>query len=57
MLLTFCTVGSWQNGIFVDFYFGPPDIFAGFVTGFFLLIFVGKSAQKNPPGTSPAKSS
>ena len=25
--------------------------------GFFLLIFVGKSAQRNPPGKSPAKSS
>ena len=31
--------------------------FADFVAGFFLLIFVGKSAQKNPPGKSPAKSS
>ena len=37
--------------------FGPPDFFADFVAGFFLLIFVGKSAQKNPPGKSPAKSS
>ena len=33
------------------------DFFADFVAGFFLLIFVGKSAQKNPPGKSPAKSS
>ena len=39
------------------FIFGPPDFFADFVAGFFLLIFVGKSAQKNPPGKSPAKSS
>ena len=39
------------------FVFGPPDFFADFVAGFFLLIFVGKSAQKNPPGKSPAKSS
>ena len=31
------------------FIFGPPDFFADFVAGFFLLIFVGKSAQKNPP--------
>ena len=37
--------------------FGLPDFFVDFVTGFFLLIFVGKSAQKNPPGESPAKSS
>ena len=39
------------------FIFGPPDFFADFVAGFFLLIFVGKSAQKNPPGKFPAKSS
>ena len=40
------------------FIFGPPDFFADFVAGFFLLIFfVGKSAQKNPPGKSQAKSS
>ena len=39
------------------FIFGPPDFFADFVVGFFLLIFVGKSAQKNSPGKSPAKSS
>ena len=38
------------------FIFGPPDFFADFLAGFFL-IFVGKSAQKNPPGKSPAKSS
>ena len=31
--------------------------FADFLAGFFLLIFVGKSAQKNPPGKSPGKSS
>ena len=35
----------------------PPDFFADFVAGFFLLIFWGKSAQKNPLGESPAKSS
>ena len=39
------------------FFFEPPDFFADFVAGFFLLIFVGKSAQKNPPGKSPGKSS
>ena len=39
------------------FIFGPPDFFVDFVAGFFLLIFVGKSGQKNPPGKSPAKSS
>ena len=37
------------------FCFGPPDFVADFVAGFFL-IFVGKSAQKTPPGNSPAKS-
>ena len=37
------------------FIFGPPDFFADFLAGFFLLIFVGKSAQKNPPGKSPQK--
>ena len=35
----------------------PPDFFADFLAGFFLLIFVGKSAQKNPPRKSPGKSS
>ena len=39
------------------FIFGPPDFFADFVAGLFLLIFVGKSVKKNPPGKSPAKSS
>ena len=39
------------------FIFGPPDFFLDFVAGYFLLIFVRKSAQKNPPGKSPAKSS
>ena len=39
------------------FVFEPPDFFAGFLAGLFLLIFVGKSAQKNPPGKSPGKSS
>ena len=33
------------------FIFGPPDFFAD------LLIFVGRSGQKNPPGKSLAKSS
>ena len=36
---------------------GRRIFFADFVAGFFRLIFVGKSAQKNPPGKSPAKSS
>ena len=39
------------------FIFEPPDFFADFLVGFFLLIFVGKSAQKNPPGKSQGKSS
>ena len=39
------------------FIFEPPDFFVDFLAGFFLLIFVGKSAQKNPPGKTPGKSS
>ena len=39
------------------FIFEPPDFFADFLARFFLLIFAGKSAQKNPPGKSPRKSS
>ena len=39
------------------FIFEPPDFFADFLAGFFLLIFVGKSAQKNPPRKSPGKPS
>ena len=50
-------VGFWQNGVFADFYFWATGFFADFLAGFFLLIFVGKGAQKNPPGKSPAKSS
>ena len=38
------------------FIFEPPDFVADFLAGFFL-IFVGKSAQKNPPGKCPGKSS
>ena len=38
-------------------FFGPPDFFADFLAGFFLLLFcVWKSTQKNPPNESPAKS-
>ena len=45
--------------IFRGFLFlGRRNFFVDFVAGFFLLIFfVEKSAQKNPPGKSPAKSS
>ena len=48
------------------FIFGPPDFFADFLAGFFLLIFVGKSDQKkilqenprrNPPKFIQQKSS
>ena len=47
------------------FIFGPPDFFADFLAGFFLLIFVGKSARKilqenpreNPPKFIQQKSS
>ena len=40
-----------------SFFFEPPDFFADFLAGFFLLIFAGKSAQKNSLGKSPGKSS
>ena len=38
------------------FLFEPPDFFADSLAGFFLLIFVGKSAQKNSLGKSPDSS-
>ena len=59
----FCTLFHRLGSVFgrTDFsrifIFHPPDFVADLVAGFFLLIFVGKSAQKNPPGKSPAKSS
>ena len=44
--------------IFRGFLFLSHRIFfSDFVAAFLLLIFVGKSAQKNPPEKSPAKSS
>ena len=44
--------------IFLRFlFFVPPDFFADFLAGFYLLILVGKkSAQKNAPRKSPAES-
>ena len=53
----FLRVGFWQNGFFADFYFWAAGFFRGFCRRIFLLILVGKRAQKNPPGKSPAKSS
>ena len=38
------------------FLFEPPDFFRGFCGRIFSPHFCGKSAQKNPPGKSPAKS-
>ena len=50
-------VGFWQNGFFADFYFWAAGFFGDLVAGFFLLIFVGKSAQKilheNPQQNAP----
>ena len=43
--------------IFADFFFRAADFSTGLVAGFFLFSFVGKSAQENPPGKSPAESS
>ena len=50
----FFRAGFRQNGFFADFYFWAAGFFRGFSRRIFLLIFVGKSAQKNPPGKSPA---
>ena len=35
-------------------FFAAGLFFADYVAGFFLPVFVGESAQKNPPGKSPA---
>ena len=37
------------------FIFGPPDFFADFVAGFFLLIFVGKKCPEKSSRKIPAK--
>ena len=51
-------VGFWQNGFFADFYFLGRGFFRGFSRRIFSPHFCGeKSAQKNLPGKSPAKSS
>ena len=50
--------GFRQNGFFADFYFWAAEFFRGFSRRIFSPHFCGgKSAQKNPPGKSPAKSS
>ena len=50
--------GFRQNGFFADFFFFGRQIFSRiFSPDFFSSFFVGKSAQKNPPGKSPEKSS
>ena len=47
----------WFAGSTPDFHdFEPSDSFADFVAGFFPLLFARKSAKKNPPGKSLAKS-
>ena len=51
----FFWVGFWQNGVFADFYFWAARSSRGFCRLNFF--FVGKGAQKNPQGKSPAKSS
>ena len=52
----FFRVGFWQNGFFADFYFWAAGIFSRILSPDFSHRF-WKSAQKNPPGKSPAKSS
>ena len=49
--------GFRQNGFFADFYFWDAGCFRGFSRRIFSPHFCGKSAQKNPPGKSPGKSS
>ena len=55
----FVRVGFFlQNGFFADFYFGAAGLSRGFCRRMFLLnFFVGRSAQRNPPGKAVAKSS
>ena len=49
---SFFRVGFWQNGFFTDFHFWAAGFFfRGFVSSF----FIGKNAQKNPPGKCPGK--
>ena len=48
---------SWQNGFYAGFYFLSRRIFLRIFSPDFSSHFVGRSAQKNPPGKSPAKSS
>ena len=50
-------VGFWQKGFSRIFIFGPPDFLADFVTGVFLLIFVGKKCSEKSSGKIPGKSS
>ena len=52
--LNFCA-GLWQNGVFADFCSSCRLFFRRFCRRIFSPHFVGNSAQKNPPGESPAK--
>ena len=54
-IFTFLAVGSWQNGMFANFYFCAAASFCDFVARFFLYCG-GTSARKHLPGKSPAKS-
>ena len=47
------SVGFWQKGFLADFYLEATGFCRGFVTGFFLLVFVGESAQENPRQNPP----
>ena len=56
--VTILRVGFWQK-LRTDFsrifIFGPPDFFADFVAGFFLLIFVGKKCPEKSSRKIPGK--
>ena len=46
----------WQNGCFADFHFWAAGFFRGFYRRIVSPLFVGESAQKNPPGKFSKKS-
>ena len=56
LLCVVVRVGFWQKlrtDFSRTFIFGPPDFFADFVAGFFVLILWGKNLQENPRQNRP----